>query len=84
MRFSHGLAPLAEAARAHGMELGLWYGPDSSNGAANWERDADRLLSYYSEAGIRYFKIDSSCDSFRHQDSRLERQVRGKYAIIPP
>ena len=59
MRFSHGLAPLASAAKSHGMELGLWYGPDSSNDAANWERDADRLLSYYRDPGIRYFKIDS-------------------------
>ena len=59
VRFSHGLAPLAAAARSYGMELGLWYGPDSSNDAANWERDADRLLSYYREPGIRYFKIDS-------------------------
>ena len=59
IRFSHGLAPLANAARAHGMELGLWYGPDSSNDAANWERDADRLLAYFKAPGIRYFKIDS-------------------------
>ena len=59
VRFSHGLAPLASAAKSHGMELGLWYGPDSSNDAANWERDADRLLSYYRDPGIRYFKIDS-------------------------
>ena len=59
VRFAHGLAPLAAAAKSHGMELGLWYGPDSSNDAANWERDADRLLAYYREPGIRYFKIDS-------------------------
>jgi len=59
IRFSRGLAPLAVAAKSHGMELGLWYGPDSSNDAANWERDADRLLAYCHETGIRYFKIDS-------------------------
>ena len=59
IRFSHGLAPLADAARAHGMELGLWYGPDSSGDAANWERDADQLIAYFKTPGIRYFKIDS-------------------------
>ena len=59
VRFSHGLAPLVAAAKAHGMDFGLWFGPDSSNDAANWERDADRLLAYYRDPGIRYFKIDS-------------------------
>ena len=59
MRFSHGLAPLVTAAKAHGMDFGLWFGPDSSNDAANWEKDADRLLAYYRDPGVRYFKIDS-------------------------
>jgi alpha-galactosidase len=41
------------------MDFGLWFGPDSSNDAANWRKDAERLLSYYRDAGVRYFKIDS-------------------------
>lgn len=57
-RFPNGFAPLVGAAKAHGMKIGLWYGPDSSDDAANWERDANRLLAYYRE-GIAYFKIDS-------------------------
>ena len=59
VRFSRGLAPLALAAKSRGMDFGLWFGPDSSNDAANWERDADRLIDYYRSTGIRYFKIDS-------------------------
>ena len=59
VRFSHGLEPLVAAAKVHGMDFGLWFGPDSSNDAANWEKDADRLLAYYRDPGIRYFKIDS-------------------------
>ena len=58
MRFPHGFAPLVRAAATHGMKIGLWYGPDSSNDAANWERDANRLLAYHRD-GISYFKIDS-------------------------
>ena len=57
-RFPHGFTPLIHAAKANGMKIGLWYGPDSSNDAANWERDADRLLAYHRD-GISYFKIDS-------------------------
>ena len=59
VRFSKGLAPLVSAAKTHGMDFGLWYGPDSSNDAANWERDADRILKHFGETGIKYFKIDS-------------------------
>ena len=59
VRFSRGLQPLAAAAKSRGMDFGLWFGPDSSNDAANWERDADRLIEYYRSTGIRYFKIDS-------------------------
>ena len=59
IRLPHGLEPIVGAARAKGMLFGLWYGPDSSDEAANWRRDADLLLSFYRKSGIRYFKIDS-------------------------
>ena len=58
-RFPHGLQLVVQAARAQGMKFGLWFGPDSSNGMANWERDADRLLELHRQDGIDYFKIDS-------------------------
>ena len=59
VRFPHGLAPVVQAARTHGMKFGLWFGPDSSDGMANWERDAGRLLDLHQNDGIDYFKIDS-------------------------
>ncbi len=58
-RFPRGLAPVVQAARAHGMKFGLWFGPDSSGGMSNWERDANRLLELHKADGIDYFKIDS-------------------------
>ena len=58
-RFPHGLEPLTKAARDRGMKFGLWFGPDSSNDAGNWERDAARLLELHRTTGIDYFKIDS-------------------------
>ena len=58
-RFPAGLAPVVKAARDKGMKFGLWYGPDSSNDAANWQRDADRILQLHEEHGIDYFKLDS-------------------------
>ena len=58
-RFPDGLDLLVRKAREHGMRFGLWFGPDSSNDAANWERDADCLLDYHRRLGIDYFKMDS-------------------------
>ncbi len=58
-RFPNGLAPVVKAARDKGMKFGLWYGPDSSNEASNWNRDADRILQLHQEHGIDYFKLDS-------------------------
>jgi alpha-galactosidase len=57
-RFPRGLSPLSEEAVSRGMELGLWYAPDSSDDFSNWRRDADRLLEIYADLGIRFFKID--------------------------
>ena len=48
-----------KAARAKGLRFGLWFGPDSSDDAANWERDADCLLDYHRRLGIDFFKMDS-------------------------
>lgn len=59
VRFPNGLSTLASAAKERGVSLGLWFGPDSSNDAANWERDADLLLCYWRDYGVRHYKIDS-------------------------
>ncbi len=58
-RLPKGLSPLAEAAKDSGLHLGLWYGPDSEDEFANWERDADHLLKMHREHGVDYFKLDS-------------------------
>ena len=57
-RFPNGLAPLAEAARAQGMRLGLWFAPDSDDDFANSPKDADTLLRLHREFGINDIKID--------------------------
>jgi alpha-galactosidase len=58
-RFPDGLQPLIELAKQHGMRMGLWFAPDSSNHAANWRRDADALLKLHRELEIDFFKIDA-------------------------
>ena len=58
-RFPRGLSVVTKAAAEKGIRFGLWFGPDSSNDAANWERDADWLLKLHRECGVDYFKLDS-------------------------
>ena len=59
VRFPDGLEGLVAEAKAKGMKFGLWFGPDSSNDAKNWSRDADFLLGLHRSLGIDYFKLDS-------------------------
>lgn len=58
LKFPQGLAPLAQLASRHGLALGLWFAPDSSDDFANWRRDAECLLGLHREFGVRHFKID--------------------------
>lgn len=57
-KFPEGLKPLAEYAEGFGIELGLWFSPDSSDEFANWKKDAAVLLGFYRELGVRRFKLD--------------------------
>lgn len=72
-RFPHGLSFVARRAAERGVRFGLWFGPDSSNEAANWERDADWLLKLHRECGVDYYKLDSMKTTSRLS---LERQQR--------
>lgn len=57
-RFPNGLEPVVEKAKKLGLEMGLWFGPDSSNDFENVERDIEVLMDFYNKYGIRYFKLD--------------------------
>ncbi|WP_269522201.1 alpha-galactosidase [Coraliomargarita parva] len=58
-RFPNGLENVVEHAREKGIQLGLWYAPDSWNDLANWRKDADQILELYRTYGITHFKVDS-------------------------
>lgn len=57
-RFPHGLEPLIRKAADCGVEMGLWYAPDSDNDLENWENDVGNILKLHRQYGIRFFKID--------------------------
>ncbi len=57
-RFPNGLEPVLEKAKSLGIEVGLWFGPDSSNDFENYQKDIETLMHFYNTYGIRYFKLD--------------------------
>ena len=57
-KFPNELAPVVEKGKKLGIEICLWFNPSPDNGNANWEKDADALISLYQQYGIRTFKID--------------------------
>ncbi len=57
-KFPNGLAPIVEKGKKQGIEICLWFNPSPDDGNANWEKDADALISLYQQYGIRTFKID--------------------------
>ena len=57
-KFPNGLTPLVEMARGYGIEIGLWFSPDSSYDFVNVDKDIETILSLYNKYGIRYYKLD--------------------------
>ncbi|MBR2460614.1 MAG: alpha-galactosidase [Clostridia bacterium] len=57
-KFPEGLSPLVSYAAEKGIELGLWFSPDSSRNFANWRRDAATICELSRAHGIRHFKLD--------------------------
>lgn len=87
-RFPNGLAPIAAFAAAKGIELALWYAPDSSDEATQWERDAEQIIRLSRETGITRFKIDAvklttarSEQRFRHLLDRLQIRSGGTLRV---
>lgn len=57
-RFPNGFRDIVEHAKNNDVEICLWFNPSKSNDYFLWERDAEILIRYYQEYGIRVFKID--------------------------
>lgn len=57
-RFPNGLEPVLEKAADYGIEIGLWFSPDSSRDFINVEKDIETLWGLYRTYGVRCFKLD--------------------------
>lgn len=71
--FPSGMKPLAEYAREHGVELGLWFAPHSRGVFEHFDRDLSVLEKAYRDWSIRYFKLDMiSLPTRPHCDKMIE------------
>ena len=82
-RFPHGIAPLAQYARACGTTLGLWIMDDPFEDHRDRDKTVGMILSYYRQ-GVAVFKLDgvqvnSVLDGIRlrEQFDRVHRETNG-------
>ena len=57
-RFPCGIESVSKYARNKGVELGLWFAPESRLNFKSFERDISVLRQAYKEWKIKYFKLD--------------------------
>lgn len=57
-RFPSGLAPVVQRARELGIQLGLWFSPDSEHDFAYYEKDIEVLKKLWDDYDVRSFKLD--------------------------
>ena len=72
-RFPNGFEPIVKAAKENGVALGLWFAPDSSNDFSNWQKDADVIIGFYRQYGIRHIKVDGVKSNTRAGELNLHR-----------
>lgn len=58
-RLPRGLDPVAAAAHAAGIDLGLWFAPDGAADFATWERDAEALAGLRARHRVAHWKFDA-------------------------
>lgn len=74
-KFPHGLDGVVKAAADKNITIGLWFAPDSTNDYEAWEQDADVMLDFYEQYGIRYFKLDSIVVENRKCEENILRML---------
>lgn len=57
-RFPNGFGPVIKKGKELGIEVCLWFNPSGDNSNEHWEKDANVLIDFYKQYGIRTFKID--------------------------
>ncbi len=75
VRFPNGLEPVIKAAKSHGVEIGLWYAPDSADDFAHWQEDVQTVMHLCQQYDVRHFKFDSINVRSRQGEVNLHRML---------
>ena len=73
VKYPHGLTPIVEKGRELGIEVCLWFNPSVQNDFADWEKDADAVISLFRQYGIRTFKVDGLAIPTKRAETNLRR-----------
>ncbi len=57
-RFPDGMKSIVDYGAKNGIQVGLWFAPESKDGFSCLERDISILHRAYAEWGVRFFKLD--------------------------
>ena len=57
-KFPGGMGKILTKAQEYGIEIGLWFAPDSSEEFKNWKKDIDVIRSLTEKYGASYIKLD--------------------------
>ena len=58
VKFPGGMDVILEKAKSLGIEMGLWFAPDSSDDFTNWQKDVEAIRTLVEKHGARYIKLD--------------------------
>lgn len=72
-KYPRGLHPIVKRGKELGIEIGLWFNPSIQNDFADWQKDAQALISLYREYGIKVFKIDGLTIPSKEAETNLHR-----------
>lgn len=72
-KFPHGLKKVVAKGKKLGIRIGLWFNPSIQNDFADWEKDAQAMVSLYRQYGISCFKIDGLQIPTKKAEENLRR-----------
>ncbi len=58
VKFPGGMNLILQKAESLGIEIGLWFAPDSADDFSNWQKDVEVIRTLAEKHGARYIKLD--------------------------
>lgn len=77
-KFPHGLKRIVSKGKKLGIRIGLWFNPSIQDDFADWEKDAEVIISLYKKYGIECFKIDG----LQIPTKRAEENLRSLFDMV--